>query len=655
MPVGRLTATRLARWYYVVRYYRKGQLLARGVRVLRRKLGRTGRLAAGRSGQVAPLRSTGALAGWAHHRLAERDLAEAAKVAQRVLAGRFRLLNEERWLADPVDWSVPVRSDQAPPARLWRFALYYQEYLLDLAAWALRAGQLAEHVGGAEGSTSPTAARTRAWDLVRQWIDGCPPESRSTEDAWHPYVISRRLPVWLVLWHVMPPAAEWAQQVAESLYRQARWLWANLEWDLQGNHLLENLQAVLLAAAFFAGPEADNWLREGARLFGQQLAEQVLPHGEHFERSPMYHARMLEAVLDVRDVLAALHAELSGQCAPAAARMADFLEAIAHPDGQFPLLGDSALGEAPVPQVLIARARGECKVASPEPSRDRQEPSRDRQGAATRCGPCAGRWPASYVGPYWVFRHDGDFLIFDAGPVGADHLPAHAHADLLSIEATWHGRRLLVDSGVFDYEDSPMRRYCRSTAAHNTLEIDGQNQCDMWSRFRMGYRGWPGPLQTGQAGDFAWARCWHNAYRRLGVAQVVRMVACRPGGPWLCLDSAEGRGTHRLASRLHLHPDFRATPTADDTVELRCDDLRLELTFVGQGSLAVDAGWYCPQFGLRLPAPVVVWQAKADLPATVGWCLRPADSDPTPASQWLARLFSSPDAPPQPANLPKPP
>ena len=106
-------------------------------------------------------------------------------------------------------------------------------------------------------------------------------------------------------------------------------------------------------------------------------------------------------------------------------------------------------------------------------------------------------------------------------------MPAHAHADLLTFEASFGGRRLFVDSGVFNYEDDAMRRYCRSSAAHNVLQIDGHDQCDMWSRFRMGYRGWPTGLECGQTHGFHWARAAHNAYRRLGVPKLGRWLACR--------------------------------------------------------------------------------------------------------------------------------
>jgi uncharacterized heparinase superfamily protein len=590
----------LPRWWYVLRYYRKRQLAARLAGVARRWMRRCGALHApcvpGLVDAAPGLRANRAIKTWARQRIAERDAAKAGETARRVLEGRFRFLNEERVLPDPVDWALASQPDTT---RLWRFALHYHEFLLDLAAEGLRTGE--------------AAPLRRAWDLVAQWIDANQADdSRAFDDAWHPYCISRRLPAWIALWAVCGYGSEepsygglWgemADRVLRSMAAQAGFLERNLEWDLRGNHLIENLRALVLAGAFLDGPDADRWLDRGLSLLRHELAEQVLPHGEHFERSPMYHARMLEALLDVRDV-AEPHLAVD--------RMASFLGAIVHPDGEIPLLGDSCFGEtAPTAQIL---ARASSSLPAP----------RSPLPAPCSLPPAPRSLPPA---PYWSFRDGGDFLLFDAGPVGADHLPAHAHADLLAIEASWNGRRLFVDSGVFDYEDGPMRRYCRSTAAHNCLEIDGQDQCDMWSRFRMGYRGWPGPLEAGQCDGFHWARAWHNAYRRLGVPRVGRHVACRSGGPWLVVDWAEGRGRHELTNRLHLHPDATVAKTADGELQVDHAGRRLRLVFLTPGEVAIEAGWYCPEFGLRLPAPVICWKAAQDLPAVCAWSLVWGDS-----------------------------
>jgi uncharacterized heparinase superfamily protein len=503
--------------------------------------------------------------------------------------GRFQFLNIERELCDPVDWHLG-RSPELP--RLWRFHLHYHEFLVDLASEGLR-------------SQEPGWFQ-RAWSLVDQWISASPlQDAGRLADAWHPYTISRRLPAWMLLWTASPPSASLQNRVLQSMFTQAAFLERHLEWDLGGNHLLENLKALILAGAFFRGVDADRWLRKGAGRFARQLLKQILPHGEHFERSPMYHAQALEAVLDLRDATASVSGQLSKECCFTAERMAGFLAQILHPNQEPPAFGDSCFGETSAPAALVARASAAVHESNVVGTDRRPVASGD----------------ARLGGTYWTWRDGDDFLVFDAGPVGPDHLPAHAHADLLTFEASVGGRRLFVDSGVFGYEDDAMRRYCRNTAAHNVLQVDDTDQCDMWSRFRMGYRGWPTELAVGETNGFYWARARHDAYRRLNVPEVGRWFACRPGGPWFCVDWAFGRGIHLLVNRLHLHPDVHAEQIAVDEVSLRCGGVTVPVRFLGRGELALTSGWYCPEFGRRLSSTVLEWRWIATLPTVAAWSL----------------------------------
>lgn len=47
---------------------------------------------------------------------------------------------------------------------------------------------------------------------------------------------------------------------------------------------------------------------------------------------------------------------------------------------------------------------------------------------------------------------------------------------------------MVTDTGVFTYAAEAARRYDRSTAAHNTIEIDGRDQSELWGVFRCARR-----------------------------------------------------------------------------------------------------------------------------------------------------------------------
>lgn len=278
------------------------------------------------------------------------------------------------------------------------------------------------------------------------------------------------------------------------------------------------------------------------------------------------------------------------------AGMGDFLGAILHPDGQVPLFGDSSRDFMPSPAAVFQRL-------------GRRLPDL-----------CPANAVSQVVGDYWIYRERDKFLIFDAGAVGPDHLPAHAHADLLTVEASWAGRRLLVDAGVADYEDSPDRAYCRGTAAHNTLQIDGQNQCDVWSRFRMGRRGWPGKLHAGKTGLFHWAWCIHNAYRHLGVPIVGRLIACAEGGSWVIVDWAEGVGTHSLISRLKLAPEWQIDHADDQGIRLRHGETELLIAVAsGDAACQLEEARCFSNFGIPEDTTACLQEVRESLPAVLSW------------------------------------
>ena len=76
----------------------------------------------------------------------------------------------------------------------------------------------------------------------------------------------------------------------------------------------------------------------------------------------------------------------------------------------------------------------------------------------------------------------------DAGPHGFLSIAAHAHADALAVEVRYDGVDVLADPGTYCYHGEPLwRSYFRSTLAHNTIEVGGQDQSTsggpfLWTR-----------------------------------------------------------------------------------------------------------------------------------------------------------------------------
>ena len=419
----------------------------------------------------------------------------------------FRCLNETRPIVAPSAWNDPACE------KLW---LYHLHYFDDLNA-------------------VDAAARTD-WHqaLLRRWVAENPP---GVGNGWEPYPTARRIVNW-IQWTLsgqsLPPAAR------HSLAVQARWLRRRLEYHLLGNHLLANAKALAFAGAFFVGPEAQQWLTVSQRLLRRELAEQILPDGGHFERSPMYHAICLEDMLDLLNLAGAypdaLDPPLVARLRQLAVALRRWLAVMGHPDGEISFFNDAALGMAPTLADLTAYSQ--------------------RLGVATEPLPVVPRvWLAD--SGYLRLEYGPAVALLDVAPIGPDYLPGHAHADTLSFELSLFGQRVIVNSGTSCYGTGPERQRQRGTAAHNTVTVDGQDSSEVWGGFRVARRARPLNWRWGEAADGGWVECAHDGYRRLpGRVTHRRRWTLSPTSLRL-EDRLDGRYQEAVA-RLHFHPTVRA-------------------------------------------------------------------------------------------------
>lgn len=362
-------------------------------------------------------------------------------------------------------------------------------------------------------------------------------------EAWDPYTISVRVPKWL----------EYDDPIVQrSVHDQLAYLAKNIEHDIGGNHVIKNLRALILG-----GMDMRNQLR-------REVKEQILPDGGHFERTPTYHVEVLN---DLRDISAVID---EPWLRDAIERMQHFLDAITLPDGTLPLLKDTVL----------------------------TEPRATDNGQRTTLFKDTG---------FAIVRTRDAYTIADFGPPGPDYLLAHAHADALSFELAIDGRRTIVDSGVFEYEAGEWRDYFRSTRAHNTVEVAGENQSEVWSSFRVARRARVKLVRFEETADAITLVAEHDGYARLHPAVIHRRTFAWPReGPLLIVtDELLGRGTTTAVSRLHLHPDA----------------MRPNITTFGFDDVREETGWYAEQFNEKRENVVIAMRKAGALPMKFGYTI----------------------------------
>lgn len=419
--------------------------------------------------------------------------------------------------------------------------------------------------------------------FVAAWIDANPLGAPgATRFAWRPYNLSLR-------------AASWARELARrgdrldpallgrmtaSLAAQLRFLASHLETDLRGNHLVKNLKALLWGGAVFAGPEADGWRALGERLLASELAEQILPDGCHYERSPPYHGQVLADLLECRVLLPT--GPPRDRLDEALVRMARVALVLAHPDGLPAGLNDGGLTMAPPPAELAAAVARLTGVAAGEP---------------------AGPFALPEAG-YWGLAGPGERLVLDCGPLGPRYLPGHGHCDLLALEWSTGGRRILVDQGTYQYAAGPRRALSRGTASHNTVQVGGAEQHDVHGAFRCGRRATPRLLAwRADGGDAVVFAGTHDGFDGLpGRPRHVREVEARPGEVRI-RDRVEGGAGQACAARLLLHPGC-AVEVDGTRARIRTGGVEVEAE-ASVPPVVEPAEWY-PDLYAALPASRLV-------------------------------------------------
>lgn len=455
------------------------------------------------------------------------------KSTTRLKPRQFEIFGKRLSIDHPSDWNAP---------HVDKLVLYHLHYMDEL------------------NSMQSESERQRYAELLDRWIAENPV---LLGNGWEPYPLSRRIVNWI----------KWANagnsltaQQFESLVRQVRVLMRTLEYHLLANHLFANVKALFFAGHFCQGAESDQWLNVGRQHIEAETAEQILDDGGHFERSPMYHALILEDILDTINVARTYDMSPPRGTEEKVVPMLSWLYAMTHPDGGPSYFNDAVPG--------MGASLG------------------DLASYAARLGfdfeP--GSSPMTVLGDSGYVRIDTDdglTLIVDVGEIGPDYQPGHAHNDCLSFELSVHGKRTLVNTGISTYNANQRRAYERSTAAHNTVSIARANQSETWSAFRVGRRARPIDVEIDDgrisAGHDGWLRFGLKHHRRFEIGNGRLSIKDR-----LCSDSERLRcGT----AHFHFHPSVRVSQQQD---VLHIDDCRL--SFRNARSVRLTDFDYCHGF-----------------------------------------------------------
>jgi len=341
----------------------------------------------------------------------------------------FVFLNQKKEFRNKIDWNFPKYG------KLWNYNLSYFEYLNQ------------ENIQVEEGLR-----------LINDFID-C---FSSLKDGLEAYPTSLRILNWIkfLLSNVIRD-----DRVNSNLYAQVKIMQDNLEYHLLGNHLLENAFALTFAGVYF---DDDKLLSGAKKLLQEQLEEQILSDGAHFELSPMYHHIILHRLLDLINLYNAAGMEDYGFMEFLHEKASDMLswsKNMRFKNGDFPHFNDSTCGIALSPDKL------------------------EQYAIFLRVKPVKIELKES---GYRRFNTDKYEVVVDAGKIAADYIPGHGHNDMFNFILYVDSKPVIIDTGTSLYSGDSDRRYKeRSSSSHNTVTVGGMEQAEIWGDFRVARRSFP--------------------------------------------------------------------------------------------------------------------------------------------------------------------
>lgn len=359
--------------------------------------------------------------------------------ADEILNGEITLLHEKANVTDE-GWKHTEKS------HLWNFNLQYLEFLISLA--------------GAYRETKEYAYYEGFRKYCNQWMEA---SESGKGDAWHPYTISLRLTnLWICIdgfGEVLSEDREFFEKLQDSMYAQYLHLQKKLEQHLLGNHYFENLKAVLFGSLCFKEPSIYEQYKD---LFRKEIEEQILPDGVHYERSLMYHKIILEDLMRMAKAVKQADSLFYTELLTWIQKMTDVMYSLEEGMGRTPLFNDAGDNVARSMISLLAALREEFFIIP----------------NSKRAFECAG---------YYYIWHRQMKLLFDAGEIAPVYMAGHGQCDALSFELSYQGRPFFVNSGTGQYQGD-YRSYFRSTKAHNTVVMDGEEQSECWGEHRVARR-----------------------------------------------------------------------------------------------------------------------------------------------------------------------
>lgn len=482
---------------------------------------------------------------------------------------------------------------------------------------------------------------------------------------------------------LQPSEQAWADKLTQSIWQHLLYTEATLEFShlIRGNHYLANIVGLYCMASFLEAPGMAVRRKTYLCRIEQEIFHQVYEDGGDYEASFGYHFFVLQLFTCSFLLMRANGVSPSTQFTVRLHAMFRYLETLSGQSKCVPHVGDSDDGRA---EILASDIRQ--MVSLPPQQRDSLHVSSylalgsalfDLAGEHDDDSDCAWfglqprqrsatssrlvLFPKSGVA---VARRNDVEVIFCAIPNGIGGFGSHTHNDKLSVIANICGIELLNDPGTCWYtRDIVVRNSYRSTRAHNTVTVDGEEQNDFCRdprfEFSISNQAHVSAIQACETEDEIALCSEHSGYRRIGILHR-RMVRIRSREVTI-EDMLEGSDEHGFEVYWNLPNPWRVVTENADGFEI-AGPIRVSLRV--QSNLAIACS-HADNFVSRTYGGVVEKGTRLKIygrgcfPCQIVTTIHWGPADPKnrqsfgscSATHWQARIHSNDSVVPNSANL----
>lgn len=440
----------------------------------------------------------------------------------------FNFLNFPHTFSSQIDWNYNAFG------KLWTYNINYFDFL-----------------------NQTTITTEKGLELIKDYINN----DMVLKDGKEPYPISLRGINWVKFLGENSISEE---EVDQTLYNHYQILLNNLEHHLLGNHLLENGYSLFFGAYYFSD---ETLYKKASEILIEELTEQVLNDGAHFELSPMYHQILLHRLLDCIRLIAMNPWKEDGVGSflkETALKMLSWLDNVTFSNGNIPMVNDCAYGIAPTSKQLFDYAEklglkwSKCKLSD---------------------------------SGYRKFQQTNYELFVDVGNVGPTYQPGHAHSDTFNFELYVNGKPVIIDTGTSTYEKNALRQQERETAAHNTVKIGNKEQSQVWGGFRVAKRAKVNMLKD----DQSQVKAEHDGYKSYGATHTRSFTI---EASQIIIEDVVSNGIKlKQIAFFHFHPSIKSIEVLENTVKL--SEENITIVFDKTSSIEILSSEYATGFNQR--------------------------------------------------------